>query len=268
MIKRALIKLIVFLALVSIVIPLLIILIWSFASSWPWPYMMPQNFSLRGIEEFFGGYSGAVNSMFTSVLVGIGTAAFAVLISIPAARAIKLYDFHGKSIVDFLLLLPVIVPATSFAMGIQVLFIRTKLNDTIFGVILAHTIVSLPYTVRIMAEVVTAIGNKYEVQAYVLGANKKDTLLKITIPLLMPGLVSAFSMAFIISMGQYFLTFLIGGGAVVTLPIRMFPYIQSGDRQIASMYSLMFILITLVVLLISDKLVRRYYNFESTYFFS
>jgi len=268
MIKGVLIKLIVFISLVSVIIPLVIIAIWSIASSWPWPYLLPESFSLRGIKEFFGGYSGAVGSMLTSVLTGIGAAFLAVLISIPAARAIKLYDFYGKSIVDFLLLLPVIVPVTSFAMGIQVLFIRTKLNDTIIGVIIAHTIVSLPYTVKIMSEVVSAIGNKYEVQAYVLGASRTDAFLNITVPLLMPGLVSAFSMAFIISMGQYFLTFLIGGGAVVTLPIRMFPYIQSGDRQLASMYGLMLILITLVVLLISDKLVKRYYNFNTTYFFS
>ncbi|HHW49658.1 MAG TPA: ABC transporter permease subunit [Clostridiaceae bacterium] len=268
MIKGVLIKLVVFIAIVSIIIPLIIIAIWSIASSCPWPYLLPQNFSLRGIEEFFGGYSGAVNSMLTSVLIGIGTAFCAVSISIPAARAIKLYDFYGKNIVDFLLLLPVIVPVTSFAMGIHVFFIRAKLNDTIIGVIIAHTIVSLPYTVKIMSEVVSAIGNKYEVQAYVLGAGKMKALFKITIPLLMPGLVSAFSMAFIISMGQYFLTFLIGGGTVVTLPIRMFPYIQSGDRQIASMYGLMFILITLVVLLISDRFVRKYYSFSTTYFFS
>lgn len=267
MIRGVIVRLIVFIALVSVIIPLLIIALWSFASSWPWPQLLPQNFSLRGIQEFFGGYSGAVSSMLTSVLIGLATAACSVSISIPAARALKLYDFYGKGIVDFLLLLPVIVPVTSFAMGIQVLFIRTKLNDTILGVIIVHTIISLPYTVKIMSEVVSAIGNKYELQAYVLGAGKADTLFRITIPLLMPGLVSAFTMAFIISMSQYFLTFLIGGGAVVTLPIRMFPYIQSGDRQIASMYALMFILITLVVLFLSDRLVRKYYNLESTYFF-
>ncbi len=267
MIKKMLLKAAVFLSLAAVAIPLLTLLVWSFCSSWPWPRLLPESFSPRGMRELFGGYSGAVEAAVASIVIGLITAAAATFISIPAARALVLHDFYGKGAVQLLLLLPVAVPATAFAMSVQVLFIRIGLNDTYAGVILVHMILCLPYTVKILSEVVTAVGGRYEVQANILGAGRVDTFRFITVPVLMPGIVSAFSMAFVVSMGQYFLTFLIGGGVVVTLPMRMLPYIQSGDRQLASAYGVLFIFSAFLVFFLSDRLVRKYYNFENTYFF-
>ncbi len=267
MIKKMLLRVAVFLSLAAVTIPLLTLLVWSFCSSWPWPGLFPESFSPRGVQALFGGYSGAVEAAAASIAIGLITAAAATLISIPAARALVLHDFYGKGTVQLLLLLPVAVPGSAFAMSVQVLFIRIGLSDTYAGVILVHMVLCLPYTVKILSEVVAAVGSRYEVQANVLGAGKADTFRHITVPVLMPGIVSAFSMAFVVSMGQYFLTFLIGGGMVVTLPMRMFPYIQSGDRQLASAYGVLFILSALFVFFLSDRLVRKYYHFDSTYFF-
>ena len=69
-------------------------------------------------------------------------------------------------------ILPFMVPATVFAMGVQITFIKMGLNNTVTGVILAHLICSLPYAVRLMMDGTEAVGNRLEEQARVLGASR------------------------------------------------------------------------------------------------
>mgnify|MGYP001563087130 FL=1 len=224
-------KAIIYLSFFIVVFPLFILLLWSFTGIWPWPSLIPESFSLRALGELFGGYSGALKTLFTSVLISLVVALLSIVISIPAARAITLYKFFGRNIIKFAVLMPVLVPVTTFAMGIQVFFIRLGLNDTVLGVILVHVILCLPYTVMIMSDVTKATGNKLEIQARVLGASPFRTFISVTLPVATPGIIASCSMAFIISFSQYFITFLIGGGNVITYAMLMFPYIQSGDRK-------------------------------------
>ena len=66
-------------------------------------------------------------------------------------------------------------------------------------------------------------------------------------------------MCFIISFSQYFLTLIIGGGNVITYPLVMFPYIQSGDRTLSSLYSIVFIIISLIRVVLIEKSLESYY---------
>ncbi|HWQ43084.1 MAG TPA: ABC transporter permease subunit, partial [Desulfosporosinus sp.] len=255
-------KTILYTALFSVLLPLGVLLIWSFAGSWPWPNLLPKTFSLRVLGELFGGYSGALQVLFSSMLISMAVALASILISIPAARAVAFYDLWGKDLIQFITLLPVIVPVTAFAMGTQILFIRLNLSDTVLGVMIVHIILCLPYTLRILTEVTKATGNKMESQARVLGATSFQTFRYITLPLLMPGIIAAGSMAYIISFSQYFLTFLVGGGNIITFSMFMFPYIQSGDRTISSGYSILFIATSLLVFILFETLMKKYYHVE------
>jgi len=268
LVSKVLPKTILYTALLSVLLPLGVLLIWSFAGSWPWPNLLPKTFSFRVMGELFGGYSGALQVLFSSILISLAVALVSILISIPAARAIALYDFWGKDFLEFITLLPVIVPVTAFAMGTQILFIRLNLSDTVLGVILVHIILCLPYTMKILTEVTKATGTKMECQALVLGATPFQTFRYVTLPLLMPGIIAAASMAYIISFSQYFLTFLVGGGNIITFSMFMFPYIQSGDRTISSGYSILFIATSLLVFILFETLMKKYYHVEEVYFFN
>ena len=261
-------KIIIYLSFFIVLFPLVILLVWSFTGIWPWPSLVPESFSLRALGELFGGYSGAMKTLFSSVLISLVVALLSIVISIPAARAIVLYNFIGRNFIKFSVLMPVIVPVTTFAMGIQIFFIKLGLNDSVIGVILVHIILCLPYTVMIMTDVTEATGNKLEMQARVLGASPLKTFINVTLPVAMPGIIASCSMAFIISFSQYFITFLIGGGNVITYAMLMFPYIQSGDRTIASAYSVIFIISTILVFVSFEKPLKKYYKIENTYFFS
>lgn len=244
--------------LISLTMPLSILFIWSISSSWVFPKIIPSEFSIRGFEYILSGenISILVNSIFISIAVVILT----MIISIPASKAIALYDFKGKKLFELLVLSPIIIPVISVAMGIQLAFIKMGLANTVLGVIIINVIPCTPYGIKMITDVYKIIGDKYELQANMLGANKIDTLRYITIPLILPGVIGASSMCFIISFSQYFLTLLIGGGSVITYPLIMFPYIQSGDRMIASIYSIVFILVSLVVVALMENTLSKYYT--------
>ena len=89
----------------------------------------------------------------------------------------------------------------------------------------------IPYTVRILKSVFELVGEKMEMQARRLGAGKIQTFVHLNSAYDLTGITSAGSMAFIVSYSQYFLTFLIGGGKIITFSMLMFPFVQSGEQD-------------------------------------
>lgn len=249
-----------------ILLPLSVIVVWAFTSSWPWPDLLPQSFSNRGIVEIFSSQQGLGFVLLQSVGIALAVAALATLVGALAARAFAHYQFFGKELFRFATVLPFLIPVTVFAMGVQVVFIRAGLANTVPGVIIAHSIVALPYAVMIMSDAMAAAGSRLEQQARASGAGPLRTLIQVQIPLLLPGLLSALSLSYILSFSQYFLTLLIGGGSVRTFAVIMFPYLASGDRTIASAYGLVFLAVTFALFLLFELLLRRYAYRKTEYY--
>ena len=134
--------------------------------------------------------------------------------------------------------------------------------------VLSHLICSLPYAVRLMMDGTAAVGDRLEEQARVLGASMGQAFFRVTFPLLVPVILSSFSMAYIVSFSQYFLTLLIGGGQVKTFTIVMVPYLQGGDRNIACAYSVIFLGITLAVFALFEKIAGRWGKNTDTEFYT
>lgn len=259
-------KLFIAVHLVCVFVPLLIIVAWAFTSSWPWPDLLPQSFSDRGLVEIFQSQQGLGIVLAQSVGIALAVALLATLVAALAARAFSQHDFVGKELARFSTVLPFLIPTTVFAMGVQIVFIRAGLANTVAGVILAHTIVALPYATMILTDAMVAAGNKLEQQARVAGAGSLASLVQVQIPLLLPGILSAMSMSYIMSFSQYFLTLLIGGGAVKTFAVTMFPYLASGDRTIASAYGVVFLVVTLAVFFLFELLIKRFASYKTEYY--
>lgn len=259
-------KFIMYAIIFLLIFPLIILGIWSFLKIWPWPSLIPKDFGIRAFKYILDPSKKSLRVLCFSVCLSSVVTFITLLISIPAAKALGVYNFRGRGLFKILVLAPIIVPTVSVAMGIHVVFMKLGLANTFIGVVLVHLIPCIPYSIRILTNVFEIIGDSMEMQARVLGASPLQTFVRITLPLIAPGLLSAASLVFIVSFSQYFLTFLIGGGRIVTLSMLMFPYIQSGDRMMASAYSVIFILTTLVVLLVIEKLVKSYYKGQNHFY--
>ena len=79
---------------------------------------------------------------------------------------------------------------------------------------------------------------------------------EVTLPGLLPGILSSMSMGFILSYSQYFTTLMVGGGRVKTIALVLVPYIQSGDRALSSVYSVAFVGSALLVFFVFEGMIH------------
>jgi len=242
---------------IVIIAPVLLMILWSFVQRWPWPLLLPEAYSLRTIRELLFGSANAFHLIVSSVSLSGTVALLATVIGTLTARATEFYTFRGKALVRFASLLPLIVPGTVLAMGLQIVFIKLHLTDTVHGVVLIHLISSLPYCITIMTDATRALGPELEEQAIVLGASPFKSFWLASFPNMIPAFLASLNMGFIISYSQYFTTLIIGGGRVKTIALVLFPYIQSGDRPLMSAYSVFFIFSGLFVFMILELLIKK-----------
>lgn len=244
--------------LFCILLPAVLLMLWSIAGRWPWPALLPESWSLRTVRELFFGSQNLWQLLGTSIALAGAAAAVSTAIGLLTARAAELYDFPGKSLVRFAGILPLLIPGTVFATGIHLTLLRLGLADTVTGVLLVHVAAALPYSVAILTDVTAAQGGFLEEQAAVLGAGPVRAFFSVSLPGLMPGVLASMSMAFILSYSQYFTTLIVGGGRVKTLSLVLVPYIQGGDRALASVYALAFTGPALLVFAAFEALIHRW----------
>ena len=254
--KNHLMKAVLAVTLICIFLPVAVLLIWSVTERWPWPLLLPETISLRTVRELLFGSAKLPKILFSSITLGLAVALLGTVIGIMTARATELYSFRGRKLVHLFSFLPLLVPGTVFAMGIQITLIRLSLSDTITGVILVHLIAAVPYCITIMTDVTRAVGKKLEEQAMVLGADPWRAFFQITLPGLLPGILSSMSMGFILSYSQYFTTLMVGGGRVKTIALVLVPYIQSGDRALSSVYSVAFVGSALLIFFLFEGMIH------------
>ena len=254
--KHPILKLLLVTALLCIFLPMALVLIWSVTGRWPWPLLLPESYTLRTVKELFFGSASLPKLLGSSISLALTVAVLGTVIGILTARATELYRFRGKALVYMGSFFPLLVPGTVFAMGIQITLIRLGLSDTIAGVIIVHLIAAVPYCITIMTDVTAAVGDKYEQQAMVLGAGPLRSFFEVTLPGLLPGILSSMSMGFILSYSQYFTTLMVGGGRVKTIALVLVPYIQSGDRALSSVYSVAFVGSALLVFFVFEGMIH------------
>lgn len=234
--------------LVGTLLPLLPLALWSVAGRWPYPALVPQRASGRGLRLLLDPGSQVLQGLVTSVAVGAAVTGLALVVGVPAGRALGLYAFRGKRLVQFLLLAPAVVPGLAALMGTQVFFLRYGLADTVTGVVLAQLVPTIPYVTLVMAGAFANFDVDYEWQARLLGASPWRAFVLVTLPALRPALTVAGYFAFLISWSEYVLTLLIGGGAVKTLPLLLFAYARGSDLTEAAAVAVMLTVPPLVLL--------------------
>ena len=235
-------------------LPFIPLVLWSFSDRWFYPALWPQTWGMRA-----WGY--ITSTAGTQVMAAIGhsvavaalAAAIAVVIAVPAGRALGLYDFKGKDFVSILLMMPIIVPPLCVAMGLHLWFIRLGLAETYAGVIGVHLTFCLPYAIFVLWGVFSNYNPDFEAQARSLGASRAAVVMRVMLPMILPGVSVAALFAFLLSWSQYLSTLIIGGGRVTTLPVLLFALMGSGDRPVAAAVSLVFVAPALVALLFSAR---------------
>ena len=246
--------------LVAVLLPIVVLFIWCFAGSWMYPDLLPDEWTLRGWTTIFEMNNDLPQTIALSVGISLAVAVISTAASFFIARALALYEFKGKRVVDFLALVPLCMSATALAMGVHVYMLRAGLANSVVGVVLVHLIIVMPYSIKLLTDPLRLMGTRLSEQARNLGAGGVRAFFSVELFPLLPSLLASVNLGFIVSFGQYFLTFIIGGGKVVTLAVVMASWISASDRTLAASYAVVYLIVTLLVFALIDlvgKLVSR-----------
>lgn len=241
-------------------LPLLLLLVNAFSSSWSYPELLPGRYDLRAFRYLLGYGGDIALALGSSCLYSLVAVALTLVMTIIPAKLFARHDFVGKSLLEGLLLAPALLPPMVFAMGAHFVFLRVGLADSAAGVVLILASVSYPYMLRALTAGYQAYGESYAQCAANLGASPGRILLAVELPLLLPAVVAGGTIVFLVAFSEYFLVFLIGGGSVPAYSGYIFPLLNSSDRSVASMLTLVFFIIPIVFFIILDRLVTGAYR--------
>jgi multiple sugar transport system permease protein len=167
-----------------------------------------------GSLSFFINFAGVARALWNSVLVAAITMVLSIGIGAPAGYALSRFDFPGKEVFRFLVLMTRAFPLPLLALPLAVMFIRTGLDDTAFGLALVHTTLALPFAVLITFSLFSGIPFELEEAAWTLGCTRLQAFTKIILPLALPGIAASAIFAFVISWNEVF------AAAVLTIENR------------------------------------------------
>lgn len=204
--------------------------------------------------------SETYNSLLTTILVLLITMAINFLIGTPVAAFMARENFKGKVVLEFLIILPLIIPTMVSTMGIQYSFIKINLIETILGVAIVHSVSTMPYYIGSMRAGYLTLNKDYINLGKVLGANPLERFLKITLPIIYPSFLVGMSLVIIVSLAQYLVTFIIGGGQVITFPILMMPYLSDGGVTNGTIYSVIYLIFTYFLVFLVNRIVKNIYR--------
>lgn len=241
----------------TIILPLMWLIVQSLARSWRFPELLPPELSWRAWNYLLAPSSGISAALLNSLLIALIVTVLAICLALPAARGIALYNFRGKTLILFALLLPILSPAIATAIGGHALFLRYGLTDSYLSIILAHLIPTVPYCVLTLTGSFLRFDVNLEAQARTLGASAWQVLRFVTLPSIAPGIVVSAVFAFLISWSQYLTTLLIGGGKIVTLPLILVGFQRSGDEAVTSALTLIFLIPTIIFVSLTVRFWRE-----------
>jgi len=221
----------------------------------------PEGYS---VEWFLRAWELAAfrNGFLLSVQLALTAAALGLLLGVPAAIAIARYRFPGRELINTALMSPIMVPAIVAGSAIYLFYIEfqvateVEVAGTLLGLVIAHTLITIPWVLRLVTASLAGMDPAIEEASLSLGASRLTTFLRITLPVIRPGIIAGGLFAFIVSFGDLEKSLLLVGPGRSTLPIAMLNYLEyRTDPTIMSVATIQ-ILIIGAALILSDRYVR------------
>jgi putative spermidine/putrescine transport system permease protein len=196
-----------------------------------------------------------INAFWLSLALGLVSSLIATALALPAALAIARFRFPGRDAISAFLLSPLMIPHIVLGVAFLRFFSALNINGTFSGLVMGHVIVILPFALRLVLASATGMDPAVERAAVSLGAGRFTVFRRITLPLILPGIVSGWVLAFITSFDELTMSVFIASPSTTTLPVRMFLHIQDTIDPLVAAVSALMIAGTLLLMGVLDRLV-------------
>jgi putative spermidine/putrescine transport system permease protein len=218
----------------------------------------PSAYWMGNYQHFFSDINW-MQPLFNSLYIGIATTVLTLALAIPASFALVRHYFAGRTALNLLLMLPMIVPQIVMALGYYMYFGTLGLTQSYTGIIIAHTCLGIPVATLIITAALKSFDTNLERAASSLGAPVMTTFWLVTFPVLRPAILVAALFSFIQSFDETVISVFISGRDTATLPRQMFnSFRMEADPVISAASSFLFIMVLACMLVpLAARLTRR-----------
>ncbi len=235
-------------------LPIFILIIYSFNANkvvgvW-------QGFSLQWYEELFT--DRAIASAFkNSIWVATWSTLISTFLGTMAALVLERYRFRGRLTFDAVLYLPIIIPDIVMALSTLLFFVMVGIALSRNTILIAHVAFNISFVAVIVRARLATMDDNLEEAAADLGASEWTAFRRVTMPLLMPGIVAGALLAFTLSLDDFVITFFVSGPGSTTLPVRVYSMIKFGVTPEVNAISTLMLLGSTILVIISLVIQRR-----------
>lgn len=242
----------VYAVLAFIMIPIVMILTMAFSEP-EYLTFPPEGFTFHWFGEFFGSRRWMAAAQF-SLTIALFTAVTTSVVGTMATYAMVRGSGRVGTLFQVLLIGPIVVPHIAIAVALYLFFAKVGLSGTTVGYVMAHTIIALPFTVFTVAAALSRVDPALEDAAMSCGASRFDAFRLVTLPMILPNVLSGGLFAFIISFDEPVISFFLAGIRDKTLPRMMFDDIEQNLTPTVAAIAVLLTLLSVAILAIAGLL--------------
>ena len=232
------------LVLAFLFLPLFVVVIYSFNGT---KGMIWTGVSLRWYKALFLSSDELWRSFYNSAIIAFSSALTATVLGSLAAIGIQWYRFRTRSYIQTVSFLPMVLPEVVIGISMLIFFSAVKIPLGIITIYIAHTTFNLPFVFLLVMARLDEFDYTIVEAAKDLGANERQTLFKVIIPAIIPGVFSGFLMAVTMSLEDFVITFFVSGPGSTTLPLYVYSTIRYGVSPVINALSFIMILGTMLI---------------------
>jgi spermidine/putrescine transport system permease protein len=234
--------------------PIVIVMVFSFNSA-----KSTQNwagFSTRWYGELLRDQT-VLDAFYNSLLVGVTATAISTVIGTFTALALSRHNFRGKTFADSAIYAATVMPEIVVGVSLLVFFVAIQFTLGITTIVIAHVAFTISFVTIVVRARLSGMDRSIEEAAQDLGASPVQTFLRVTLPLILPGVMAGALLAFTLSFDDFVITFFIAGVGSSTLPLKIYSMLKFGVSPVINALSTVVIVVTMVLILGSSRLFVR-----------
>ncbi|WP_417766662.1 ABC transporter permease [Stappia sp.] len=195
-----------------------------------------------------------LSALQTSIVLGAISATIAIVLAVPAALALTRAQFAGKEAINAALLSPLLIPHVVLGVAFLRFFSGLGLYGNFGALVAAHVVIVLPYALRLTVATSSGMDVKLEQAAASLGARPWVIFRRVTLPVILPGVVSGWILAFLQSFDELTMTAFLSSPSTVTLPVRLYLHIEETIDPLVASVSTVLIVGALALMAVLDRI--------------
>jgi spermidine/putrescine transport system permease protein len=198
-----------------------------------------------------------LNAFYNSLTVGIVSTAIATVIGTFTALALTRYDFRGKGFTDTTIYAATVMPEIVVGVSLLVFFVAASFPLGITTIIIAHVAFNISFVTIVVRARLSGMDRSIEEAAQDLGATPVNTFLRVTLPLILPGVMAGALLAFTLSFDDFVITFFVSGVGSSTLPLKIYSMIKFGVSPVINALSTVILISTMILIFGGSRIFMR-----------